>query len=63
MPSTVTKIKNQEKVSVLEIMKDQMIIDRIILDENYNEPTTHNTISNEIVFSPDDKHLSIWNIL
>ena len=57
MPSTVTKIKNKEKVSVLEIMKDQMIIDRIILDENYNDPTTHNTISNEIVFSPDDKNI------
>ena len=49
----VSTICRQPFLQTVEIMKDQMIIDRIILDENYNDPTTHNTISNEIIFFPE----------
>jgi hypothetical protein len=57
MPSSVNKNKIKEKISILEIIKGQEIIERKILDENYNNPTSHETISNEIIFSPDDKKL------
>ena len=57
MPSSVNKNKIKEKISVLEIIKGQEIIERKILDENYNNPTKHETISNEIVFSPDNKKI------
>jgi acylaminoacyl-peptidase len=55
MPSSVPKFK--EKVTILEIIKGQRIIMRKILDENYCNFTKHKTISNEIVFSPDDKKI------
>ena len=57
MPSSVQKNKVKEKISILELIKGQEIIERKILDENYNNPTKHETISNDIAFSPDDKKL------
>ena len=57
MPSSINNKKIKEKISILEIIKDQEIIERKILDENYSNPTRHETISNEITFSPDDKKL------
>ena len=57
MPSTVYKNKKNEKVTILEIINKQEIIHRKILDENYNNIPRHNTISNSIMFSPDDKKI------
>ena len=57
MPLTVCKNSKKEKVTILEIIKGQEILDRKILDENYNNIPTHHTISNEILFSPDDKKI------
>ena len=57
MPSTVCKNKQKEKVTILEIIKGQEILERKILDENYNNIPTHNAISNGIQFSPDDKKI------
>ena len=57
MPSSINKNKIKEKSSILEIIKDQEIIRRKILDENYNNPTRLETISNEIEFSSEDKKL------
>ena len=55
MPSTVPKFK--EKVSILEIFQNQQILNRIILNEDYSNFTTHPSISNGLVFSPNDKKL------
>ena len=60
MPSSVPKFK--EKVTILEIIKGQRIIMRKILDENYCYFTKHKTISNEIVFSPDDKKICLFRV-
>ena len=57
MPPTVIKNSKKEKVILLEIIKVQKILDRKILDENYNNIPTHYTLSNEILFSPDDKKI------
>ena len=57
MPSTVHKNKKKEKVTILEIIKGQEILDRKILDNNYNDIPKHNTISNGIIFSPDNTKL------
>ena len=55
MPSTVPQF--QEKVSILEIFQNQQILNRKILDEDYSNFTTHPSISNGLVFSPNDKNL------
>ena len=44
MPSTVQKF--EEKVSILEIFENQLIISRKILDEDFANFTKHPTISN-----------------
>ena len=55
MPSTVQKF--EEKVSILEIFENQLIISRKILDEDFANFTKHPTISNGLVFSPNSKKL------
>ena len=55
MPSTVSKFK--EKVSILEIFENQKIISRKILDENFANFTKHPTISNGLLFSPNNQKL------
>ena len=55
MPSTVPKFK--EKVSILEIFENQQIISRKVLDEDFANFTKHPSISNGLVFSPNDKKI------
>ena len=55
MPSSVSKYK--EKVTILEIFENQKIIKRKILDENFSDFTKHSSISNGLLFSPNNKKL------
>ena len=55
MPSTVSKTK--EKVTIIEVFNGQKIISRKILDEDFSTFTNHPTISNGLVFSPNNKKL------
>ena len=55
MPSTVPKYK--EKISIIEVFEDQRIIGRKLLDEDFCNYTKHSTISNGLIFSPNDEKL------
>ena len=61
MPSTVPKFK--EKVSILEIFENQQIISRKVLDEDFANFTKHPSISNGLVFSPNDKKYASQSVI